>query len=66
MQTVKCVYWQEEAAWLGYLEDFPDHWTQGETLDDLNGHLRDLYVEMNGGEIPGIRKVDFLLGLDLS
>jgi predicted RNase H-like HicB family nuclease len=43
MRTVKYVYWQEDDAWLGYLEEYPDYWTQGETLDDLIEHLKDLY-----------------------
>jgi hypothetical protein len=30
MQTIKYVYWQEDDAWLGYLQDYPDYWTQGE------------------------------------
>ncbi len=29
------VYWQEEGMWLGYLEEFPDYWTQGGNLEDL-------------------------------
>lgn len=61
MQTVKFVYWREDEAWLGYLQDYPDYWTQGETLDDLKEHLRDLYADFTSGEIPGIRKVDELL-----
>ena len=61
MQTVKCVYWEEDGAWLGYLQDFPDYWTQGETLDDLKEHLRDLYTDLSGGQLPGIRKVDDLV-----
>jgi hypothetical protein len=44
MQTVKYVYWEEDGGWLGYLQDFPDYWTQGETLEDLKEHLRDLPV----------------------
>jgi predicted RNase H-like HicB family nuclease len=61
MQTVKFVYWQEEGAWLGYLQDYPDYWTQGETLDDLKDHLKDLYRDLTSGELPGIRKVDELV-----
>ena len=57
MQTVKYVYWQQDDAWLGYLEEYPDYWTQGETLDDLLDHLKDLYVELSGGYIPGARRV---------
>jgi len=57
MQTVKYVYWQEEDAWLGYLEEYPDYWTQGETFDDLIEHLKDLYADVTSGQIPGIRRV---------
>ncbi len=51
MQTVEYTYWQEEDAWLGYLEEYPDYWTQGETLDDLMDHLRDLYLDLTTGQI---------------
>jgi len=61
MQTVKFVYWQDGESWLGYLQDYPDYRTQGETLDDLKEHLRDLYRDIASGEIPGIRKVEELV-----
>ena len=57
MQTVKIVYWQEDDAWIGYLQDYPDYWTQGETLENLQDHLRDLYSDVTSGELSGIRKV---------
>jgi hypothetical protein len=57
MQSVKYVHWQDNGAWLGYLQDFPDYCTQGETLEDLVEHLKDLYQDLNGGHIPGTRKV---------
>ena len=57
MQTTRFVYWEEDGAWLGYLQEFPGYWTQGETLEDLKEHLRDLYVDLTSGELPGIRKV---------
>ena len=58
MSTVKIVYWQEDEAWIGYLQDYPDYWTQGASLEDLKEHLRDLYYDVTSGEIPGIRRVD--------
>jgi predicted RNase H-like HicB family nuclease len=61
MQTVKYVSWEEDGGWLGYLQDYPDYWTQGETLDDLKEHLRDLYADLTSGHISGIRKVDDLV-----
>jgi hypothetical protein len=56
MQIVKYVIWKEDEFWLGYLEEFPDYWTQGEMLDDLIEHLKDLSVDMSSGQIPGIRR----------
>jgi hypothetical protein len=61
MHAVKYVYWEEDGAWLGYLQDFPEYWTQGETLDDLGEHLRDLCRDLTSGAIPGIRKVGELV-----
>lgn len=56
---VKYTYWKEsDGKYLGYLNDYPDHWTQGESLDDLKEHLRDLFEEFLSGEIPGIKKVE--------
>ena len=57
----KVTYWLEsDGKYLGYLNDYPDHWTQGEDLEDLKKHLRDL-LELFGGEnIPGIRKEEEL------
>jgi hypothetical protein len=46
MAAVKIICWEEDCAWLGYLQDFPDYWTQGESLDDLKEHLRDLYRDL--------------------
>lgn len=60
-QTVKYVYWQQDDAWLGYLQDYPDYWTQGETLDDLLEHLKDLYLDLTSGQLPGVRKVGELV-----
>ena len=57
---VKFVYWKQDEMWLGYLQEHPDYWTQGETLDDLKEHLRDLYTDLTSGTIDGIRRVDEL------
>ncbi|HEY2414466.1 MAG TPA: type II toxin-antitoxin system HicB family antitoxin [Pirellulaceae bacterium] len=61
MQTVKYVYWQEDNAWLGYLEEYPDYWTQGDSLDDLLAHLKDLFFDLTSGQIPGVRRVGELV-----
>lgn len=38
-------------------QDYPDYWTQGETLDELKEHLRDLHADLTSGAIRGIRRV---------
>lgn len=43
--------------WLGYFEEFPDYLTQGETVEELQDNLRDLYRDVTGGQISGTRKV---------
>ncbi|WP_206107668.1 hypothetical protein [Paludisphaera rhizosphaerae] len=57
MPPLKFVYWQDGDGFLGYLEDFPDHWTQGESLDELKTQLADLHHELaNGEELSDERK----------
>jgi predicted RNase H-like HicB family nuclease len=56
----KYIYWQEEDFWLGYLTDYPDYRTQGETLEELQENLKDLYKDLTSGEIPCVRRVDEL------
>ncbi len=55
----KITYWKEaDGKYLGYLNDYPDHWTQGEDLNDLKAHLRDLHQEFSNHELPGIKKME--------
>lgn len=51
------IYWQDEEMWLGYLEEFPDYWTQGETEKELQENLIDLHQELTSGEIPNVRRL---------
>jgi predicted RNase H-like HicB family nuclease len=57
MKTARYVHWQDGEKWLGYLEEFPDYLTQGESPAELEENLRDLYQDLTSGEIPGGRKV---------
>ena len=57
MSGVRYVYWKDEDMWLGYLEDFPDYMTQGETLDDLKAHLLGLYSDLTDGKSSCVRQI---------
>ena len=52
---ISFTYWQDGDMWLGYLDEFPDYATQGESLDDLKEHLADLHRDLAGGFIPNVR-----------
>ncbi|OQW36765.1 MAG: hypothetical protein A4E19_21295 [Nitrospira sp. SG-bin1] len=52
MESIKYIYWQDENRRLGYLQDYPDYWTQGKSLEDLQAHLRALYLDLTSGESP--------------
>jgi len=54
MQIVNYIHWREDDGWLGYLEEYPEFWTQGETLADLIEHLNDLHIDVSGGQIPEV------------
>ena len=58
--TIRSVYWQDEDMWLGYLEDFPDYWTQGLNEENLQGHLKDLDKDLTSGAIRPVRRVAHL------
>lgn len=53
----KFVYWQDGNTWVGYLEDFPDYWTQGETVEELKENLRDIWRDLSSGAIPNVRRI---------
>lgn len=58
---VKFTHWMEQdGTFLGFLNEFPDHWTQGDSLEDLKTHLADLYQLFSTETLPGIRRVDEL------
>jgi len=51
-------YWKEpDGMYLGHLNDFPEHWTQGTDFEDLKSHLQDLYEEFSKEDLPGIKHV---------
>jgi hypothetical protein len=54
---MRYVYWQEEDMWMGYLEEYPDYMTQGETLEELQENLKDVYHDLSSGAIPHVRHV---------
>ncbi|MEB3188932.1 MAG: type II toxin-antitoxin system HicB family antitoxin [Snowella sp.] len=51
-------YWKEtNGMYLGYLNKFSDHWTQGTDLEDLIENLADSYKIFTQKDIPVIKHV---------
>ena len=43
--------------WLGYLEQYPDYWTQGESEEELRASLIDIYKDLSSGAVPHARRL---------
>lgn len=58
MRTVKYTFWRDGEFFVGYLNEYPDYWTQGYSKDELMENLKDLLIDLESGEVPFIRKVE--------
>jgi hypothetical protein len=56
MTTLEFTYWEDGNHWIGFLNEYPDYLTQGESFDDLKEHLGDLYMDFSSGKIPHVRR----------
>jgi predicted RNase H-like HicB family nuclease len=54
METKKFLYYQDDDMFVGWIDEFPDYKTQGETLDELKENLKDIYNELTSGTIPHV------------
>ncbi len=57
METKRFIYYEEDGVLVGWLEEYPDYRTQGETMDELRANLLDLYHDLTSGGIPCVHKV---------
>ena len=48
---VNYTYWQNDGWYLGYINEYPDHWTQGRTLAELEHMLGDLLEVIRSGDL---------------
>jgi len=57
VETRKFIYYQEDDMFVGWLEEYPDYRTQGESLEELKENLVDIYKDLTSGSIPCVRRV---------
>jgi predicted RNase H-like HicB family nuclease len=48
-------YWQDSDFFVGYWDQYPDYWTQGKTLKELEANLKDLNTDLKF-HIPQVRQ----------
>ncbi len=51
------IYWKSEKFWLGKLLDHPEIMTQGETLEELEENIKDVYRLMLMDDVPEKHKM---------
>ena len=56
METKRFAYYREGKYLIGWLEECPDYWTQGETLDELQANLKDISEALAWGQLPYVGK----------
>ena len=48
-------YWKDDGWYVGYLDDYPDYATQGETLAELEDMLRSLHEDIQTYDFSFVR-----------
>jgi chromatin segregation and condensation protein Rec8/ScpA/Scc1 (kleisin family) len=57
METKKFVYYKDDDMWIGWLEEYPEYRTQGESLEELEENLKDIYTDLNSDAVPYVHRV---------
>ncbi len=57
MEKKKFVFYKDENMWIGWLVEFPTYRTQGESLEELEENLKDIYEELTSGSIPCVQQI---------
>jgi len=52
----EAISYKEDEMWIGWLEEYPDYRSQGESLPELKENLNDIWNELTSGNIPGVCK----------
>jgi len=57
MMELNYTFWQEKDGWyLGFLNDYPEYWTQGKSINELEEMLIDIYKNEQETEPQDIPK----------
>jgi predicted RNase H-like HicB family nuclease len=57
MPKVTMVYWKGERFWLGKILEHPEIMSQGDSVEDLEDHLKDAYRLMVLEDVPADARI---------
>jgi len=60
MRDISYTFWRDEEFFLGFLNEYPNYWTQAYSKEELIENLQDLLTDIESEEIPFIRKVEVM------
>lgn len=58
---INFTHWQDGAFYIGFINQYPDYETQGESLEELKENLIDLWQDLESDKVPYSRKIDTLM-----
>ena len=58
---IEFTHWKDGGFYIGFINQYPEYETQGETLEGLKEHLADLWKDLETDSVPYSRKVGQLL-----
>jgi len=61
MKTINYTHWKDGDFFIGFINEYPDYQTQGDSIEELKENLGDLWKDMESNEVPYIRKTDTLM-----
>lgn len=61
MKTAAFTWWKDGDFYLGYLNAYPDYETQGQSLEELQDNLKEIYLDIESGSVPYVRHVSELI-----
>jgi len=56
MRSVKMTSWQDGDFFVGFLNQYPDYQTQGQTINELKLQLKELLIDLESGQAPDIHR----------
>ena len=61
MRKLEYTFWKDGEFYIGHLNNYPDYESQGYSKEELIQNLTDLLIDLEGDNVPYLRKVEELV-----